>query len=875
MTIIFHRLTPPTYFISGGGPLPTGYDYLNDPTSGGSGSGIPAPSDTGPKTGGIYDGVYFVAEDVEQVNAFNTNRGTHALAQNTDYIDGILHGDLVVAIFDQVSNGHGGVASYSLNASVDGLWVSNASVDPTTLFTVTDTFGDPIIIDRSIVVVTSITGATIGTGFSRHNPVVFHFNKTIPDKQGFRVYYGIQASFAHMPFDVIARNDIYRTRKTRGIVAVLSDGSVSTDGDLNSATLDSVIDSSLAYLDPGKYVLSKGNYQVTIAATGWSQRLDISAPEAAVIKLASGRADPLTFSVPTRLEGVALQTASTLATYEITSDFSLDGGGSQSGSIEGGAFKINAGGTDQVRLTDIVITSNATLTAVTQALEITGGGMVMLSGIDATDPRPTAASGYNTVLRVHDFDGTITVEDSRFFAQTAGVSILNFDTVSGEIRFTDCEFRCSTGTSAVTYSAVDSYGIVFENCTFFGISGEVIYNQNTGCTFINCTFESGSNTGVTNPQLIAGEGYTDGDAIKAPRPLCFISCYAEFGAANVRATGAPTKPIVELGGRAATATTGQVVVNGLHICAASSALAVHNYTTVVLHHTVGNRLTNKFESLTIDMKTTVPAATGTLGRFSGSFEGKGLVIEIVGESNCPRLQVRNLDILNVGWPAGDIARGVVGAINAEIHGLTLDGTSTSSGSYTKPIVDLLTSDVYDAKFFPEGAVISTSTVASILKLSNSSRVDRIRYHHQNSIGSIAGPLFLIGDDCAVDAGLIYIDSSLTGGNSIVQMSGVRPALRTTVIYLDDTMDAPMLFNNATEPDVSGNTLTWQNDGEGVPDIVNIVVNRGTTVGNKFMTTGGTAPTVSYIAASTSIPASDLTDLNILGTNASATVPLIH
>lgn len=872
MSIIFHRLTVPSYFISGGGPLPTNYDYLNDPVGGGSGSGIAAPADTGPKAGGVYDGVYFVAENNEQVNAFNTNRGSYALAQNTDFLDNVVHADLVVAIFDQVSSGHGGSPSYSLNASVDGLWVANGAVDPTTLFTVTDIFGDPIIVDRTIVVVSSITGATIGTGFSRHNPVVFHFNKTIPDQRGFRVYYGIQASFAHLPFDVISRNDIYRTRKTRGLVAVLSDGTGSTDGDLNSPNIDTVIDSSLAYLDQGKYVLGVGTYQVTAAATDWSQRLVLEASEAAVIQLAALRADPLVFNVPTRVTGVSFQTASTLATYQITSDFTLEGGGAQAGAIEGGAFLINVSAATQVSLTDISITTNSTLTAVTSALEITGSGFIKLSGIDATNPTPVAASGFNVVLSIHDFDGQITVEDSKFYALQNGVNALSLDTVAGNLYFLNCEFFCNA--NGIALSSVDTYGVVFENCTFYGNSGRALANQNSGCTFINCKFRSGTDTSVSNPQLIAGEGYTDGDAIQAPQPLKFVSCYAEFGASNIRASGAPTKPIVELGGRTATATTGQVVVDGLHICAKDPSIGVHNFTTVLLHHVVANRLTNKFDNITIDMKTTVPAATGTLGRFFGSFEGKGFVIEVVGQSSCPRMQLKNLDLLNVGWPLTDIARGVVGLANAEVHGLTLDGTEFAAGSYTKPLIDVITSDVYDMKVFPSAAIISTSTVAAILKLSVTSRLFGLRYHHQNSIGTLPGPLFTIGADSSITGGTIYVDSSLTGGNPIVHMPGTRSGLHRTTVFLDNTMDGPMLFTPAVEPDISNNTFTWLNDGEDVPDIVNLVVTRGTVVGNKFMTTGGTTPTAGYIVVDNSIPSSALEDLNILGTNADSTGPVV-
>lgn len=86
----FHRLTTPTYYMSGGWP-PAGYDYINltpgDPNQ--------APAD-GAKSGGhASDGSYFIvfAEDATSSHA---NRGHKALAQNCDQLDDWLHGSVPV-----------------------------------------------------------------------------------------------------------------------------------------------------------------------------------------------------------------------------------------------------------------------------------------------------------------------------------------------------------------------------------------------------------------------------------------------------------------------------------------------------------------------------------------------------------------------------------------------------------------------------------------------------------------------------------------------------------------------------------------------------------------------------------------------------------
>jgi hypothetical protein len=89
----FHRLVAPTYH----GGLPGAYDYINDPANNTPPDpGAPAPADG--KKGGTPPtspnaGTYFIAFG-EDARAENVNRVAQALAQNTDYLDDLLHRDL-------------------------------------------------------------------------------------------------------------------------------------------------------------------------------------------------------------------------------------------------------------------------------------------------------------------------------------------------------------------------------------------------------------------------------------------------------------------------------------------------------------------------------------------------------------------------------------------------------------------------------------------------------------------------------------------------------------------------------------------------------------------------------------------------------------
>lgn len=111
-----HRLVTPTY--SGG--LPGTHDYINDPVANGD-PGAPAPADgkkaAAPAPGDQNEGTYFVAFS-EPAQAEHVNRGLQALAENTDFLDDVVHRDVAVPATFTVAFGHGGTSSFVLPGDV-------------------------------------------------------------------------------------------------------------------------------------------------------------------------------------------------------------------------------------------------------------------------------------------------------------------------------------------------------------------------------------------------------------------------------------------------------------------------------------------------------------------------------------------------------------------------------------------------------------------------------------------------------------------------------------------------------------------------------------------------------------------------------------
>lgn len=187
----FHRLAVPSYF----GGLPSGYDYINNALS-----GTPAFADSA-KVGGPNEGTYFVGFG-DDATSQNTNRPNKALAQNTDYLDDLLHRDLAVQVRSAVASSGGATVS-SVTLLGPGVWLgqSASAVTLSDLFHITDA-SDNDLIDGAgnQVLVTAITGGSLGGGFSSGN-IVLTLSPAIAAGTSYRVYYGMRSNLASLPAD--------------------------------------------------------------------------------------------------------------------------------------------------------------------------------------------------------------------------------------------------------------------------------------------------------------------------------------------------------------------------------------------------------------------------------------------------------------------------------------------------------------------------------------------------------------------------------------------------------------------------------------------------------------------------------------------------
>lgn len=216
----FHRYKQPEY--TGAPALPAGpstvsfngvsYNLFNVVTEGNGSAG--AAFIDGAKADGPNAGTYMVGFG-EDARSSSANRGLRALAENTDFIDDTLNKDLATPVATNVATSGGAVATIALPA---GTFVGNSGGYPLAgLFSVLDQNDNDILVSGSKLVVSSITGAAVGGGFSA-GVVTLNLSATIPNGQQYRVYYANRGSLAALPVDALTSINI---RSVEGIEAEL------------------------------------------------------------------------------------------------------------------------------------------------------------------------------------------------------------------------------------------------------------------------------------------------------------------------------------------------------------------------------------------------------------------------------------------------------------------------------------------------------------------------------------------------------------------------------------------------------------------------------------------------------------------------------
>lgn len=203
-----HRFADPAYYLGVGGAFPgavfgTNYDRINV-TDGGTGAGGSANAD-GAKAAGPNAGTYFVAFGEDATSQF-FNRGHRALAQNTDFLDDVVHRDLVRVVAATALSA--GDANIDLNGSADPIFVGNGGALAGNLFIVVDANTNEPIYDPTTgvrVVADSIVPAVLGTGFSVSNPLRVVFNIPVPAGVSYAVYHGRRQNLATHDNDLVAK----------------------------------------------------------------------------------------------------------------------------------------------------------------------------------------------------------------------------------------------------------------------------------------------------------------------------------------------------------------------------------------------------------------------------------------------------------------------------------------------------------------------------------------------------------------------------------------------------------------------------------------------------------------------------------------------
>lgn len=872
----FHRLSNPSYYVPGGGALPVGYDLLNDPSTTG-GTGIAMVPDSGPKAGGTYDGVYFVVDgNDEPANAYNLGRPIRALAESIDLLDDSLRQSIAKHADIGFTAGGGGDASTDLDGSTTEIFVGDAVVDARFLFIVATSLGTPIFVDGVRVSVTSITGATIGDGFTNANPLTLTFNKTIPAGTNYYILYAVRdtmgslavASFSYKTGRGTLNYEDYRYDED---VVTVSNPTSGPRGDYHATSLTALIGGALGR---GDLVVRVGDYIVDGSAD-WSEGTHVRARrtgDGAKISVDSSRAANVNLTAGLAFHDVSLGTGSTTSYHFVAQLDFLYESTTALATVQAGSLELAAiTATVSHKLRNLRTTANATLTTADAGLKVTSLGCLDAENI-SIEHVPSGASPL-AYMYVTAYTGRAHIRNSRIGGSASGIDGLRINGSASTVNlmtFENCNIYHNGTGDAWAVNIINSTNIVFKNCRFFSERGQAARIENSGVTFIDCTFEAGTDTGLTNAQLICGEGYVSG--ANQENSLKFINCRAVYNDANVRATGAPTKPIIELGGRGATVHPGRVEVDGLYIRPDDSAVLSHQYTAVLLLSHTDNKSPNSYRNITIDELARAPTGAGTLAKYDSSFTASALLVEAVGISTTDKVLIENLKIINVKAPATALARGIAGFDRCTVRGFTLDGSTASADKFSAPLVHSRTSALHNSHFFPTASI---ETSSYCLSTENGNVTTELRYHRRGDTTDVDGPIVGLNTASVLDNAIIYIDVSLTTSTRLIS-PGISCRVTNSTIVMNGTLTGGAMIDagGADKVTVQGCMFHWTNTGDTIADITSS--NYSVVTGNQFLSTS-TAPTVSHSGTtripdgSTFVPA----DMNVIAGSASITIPTTY
>lgn len=229
-----HRFVTPSYF----GGLPGTHDLINV-VSGGVGAGGSALADA-QKSGGPNDGTYFVAFG-DNATSNNANRGFRALAENTDFLDDIVHIDQSVPTVSALQTAVGVVSSAVLTGEIfvaGGLSPDTQRVR-NGLVMVQDADGYPLLVlSGGVYVPVLVTNIHDGIGNSvisqgYYTDPTLDFSPSIPNTQTYRLDYYLRSNLKSQPRNTYSRlpNGLTNLPEIWGYAKTTKEGDATFTGD--------------------------------------------------------------------------------------------------------------------------------------------------------------------------------------------------------------------------------------------------------------------------------------------------------------------------------------------------------------------------------------------------------------------------------------------------------------------------------------------------------------------------------------------------------------------------------------------------------------------------------------------------------------------
>lgn len=323
-----------------------------------------------------------------------------------------------------------------------------------------------------------------------------------------------------------------------------------------------------------------------------------------------------------------------------------------------------------------------TTSASAAALEFLGGNnddefhgtienMVILSpGASQSSPAPVAALHFASCSATEDGSRPLVFRNCVIICLRDVPAVLISDNqYSHKIVFENCMFFGANGAESYTIDVGTGSDVVFKNCVVYSGGGNGISIRESKGEVDGVAVLTGTSTTVTNPQLIRMTGPASGGALQVRNMRAILN------AAAVRSTGTASQPVVEIGSYNSGTFGGfnVVSVDGLYV-QYGSASALHRAETVLLWSSSGDHCCNYY-NVVVNLAGKAPAE---LGAKQSNFNAHPIV-GLQGRATT-RLKVFGLTVRNGAHPSGNLAKSLIIAKNAEIHGLHAHMGTTGSAA---------------------------------------------------------------------------------------------------------------------------------------------------------------------------------------------------